>query len=153
MLVVWDSIKGIPIKTIFDPHVTGVEAVAISHDSMYVATLSKPIPLTPEQQIASQDLHSPSTHPPKSAEKETKPDAVFTQELSIWEWTSERTKPVYHSKIQGLDLQFAINFHPSDTKLLISNGKDRVTFWLCHENKLLYNAISTKYDLCDKCFS
>jgi hypothetical protein len=41
MVVVWDSIKGIPVKIIFNPHPNGTEAIDISSDNMYLATLSR----------------------------------------------------------------------------------------------------------------
>ena len=42
MIVVWDSLSTTPIKTIFDPHPNGVQAMAITPDAMFVATLSCP---------------------------------------------------------------------------------------------------------------
>ncbi|KAF0973805.1 hypothetical protein FDP41_007192 [Naegleria fowleri] len=42
MIVVWDSIKGIPVKTIFDPHPIGIQSLDISSDSLYIYSLSKP---------------------------------------------------------------------------------------------------------------
>ena len=42
MIVVWDSLSTTPIKTIFDPHPNGVQAMAITPDAMFLATLSCP---------------------------------------------------------------------------------------------------------------
>ncbi|KAG2373739.1 hypothetical protein C9374_011828 [Naegleria lovaniensis] len=42
MIVVWDSVKGIPVKTIFDPHPVGIQSVDISSDSLFIYSLSKP---------------------------------------------------------------------------------------------------------------
>ncbi|OQS00453.1 hypothetical protein ACHHYP_03538 [Achlya hypogyna] len=42
MLVVWDATTGNPIKTIFSPHVRGVQCLDISPDAMFIATLSIP---------------------------------------------------------------------------------------------------------------
>ena len=39
ILVVWDSLTGTPVKTIFSPHRNGVVAVDISEDASYIATL------------------------------------------------------------------------------------------------------------------
>ena len=39
ILVVWDSMTGAPVKTIFGPHGIGVVSVDISEDSLFVATL------------------------------------------------------------------------------------------------------------------
>ena len=41
MIVIWDSISGTPVKTIFNPHQNGVAALAISSDSMCLASLSQ----------------------------------------------------------------------------------------------------------------
>jgi len=51
MIVVWDSFKGIPVKTIFDPHIHGVESIDISCDSFFLYSLSKPSP-EGEQEIS-----------------------------------------------------------------------------------------------------
>ncbi len=40
MIVVWDSTKGIPIKTIFTPHQSGTKSIDISDDALYIVTLS-----------------------------------------------------------------------------------------------------------------
>lgn len=40
MLVIWDAKTGTPKKTIFDPHPFGTEALAISPDGKYIATVS-----------------------------------------------------------------------------------------------------------------
>ena len=42
MIVVWDSLSTTPIKTIFDPHPNGIQAMAITPDAMFIATLSCP---------------------------------------------------------------------------------------------------------------
>ena len=41
ILVVWDSMSGTPVKTIFCPHAKGVVAVDISEDAHYIATLGE----------------------------------------------------------------------------------------------------------------
>ena len=41
ILVVWDSLSGAPVKTIFSPHAGGVRSLDISNDSLYVVTLSE----------------------------------------------------------------------------------------------------------------
>ena len=41
ILVVWDSLSGAPVKTIFAPHANGTRALDISGDSLYVTTLSE----------------------------------------------------------------------------------------------------------------
>lgn len=41
MLVVWDVKTGTPRKTIFNPHTFGTQALTISPDGKYIATISK----------------------------------------------------------------------------------------------------------------
>ena len=42
LIVVWDSVTGTPIKTIFNPHPNGVLAMDITPDAMFLVTLSAP---------------------------------------------------------------------------------------------------------------
>jgi len=42
MVVVWDSLNGTPIKTIFNPHPNGVISMDMSPDAMFLVTLSEP---------------------------------------------------------------------------------------------------------------
>jgi WD40 repeat protein len=51
LLIVWDSFKGIPVKTIFSPHPEGVKTVDISSDSAYIVTVS-PVNKEGKQQIS-----------------------------------------------------------------------------------------------------
>ncbi|EPR58391.1 hypothetical protein TGGT1_297390 [Toxoplasma gondii GT1] len=44
LLVVWDSETATPVKTIYRPHPTGVQAVDITPDSRFIVSLSAPIP-------------------------------------------------------------------------------------------------------------
>ena len=49
ILVVWDSMTGAPVKTIFAPHLRGVKSLDISGDSLYIATLSEMEPDMPQE--------------------------------------------------------------------------------------------------------
>jgi hypothetical protein len=40
-LIVWDSFKALPVKTIYQAHSNGVESLALSDDSLFIATISK----------------------------------------------------------------------------------------------------------------
>ena len=42
MIVVWDTLSTTPIKTLFNPHPFGVQAMAMTPDAMFLATLSAP---------------------------------------------------------------------------------------------------------------
>ncbi|KAL0479690.1 WD repeat-containing protein [Acrasis kona] len=109
MIIVWDSLKGIPVKTIFAPHEHGTQSIDISNDSLYISTLS--ITKDDEEQV-----------------------------LSIWEWTSERTTPLHSKKIPENNNQILVRFHPTDSKLLVSNGTKRVIFWGWRSQELIYHA-------------
>ena len=39
ILVVWDSISGVPVKTIFSPHKKGAISIDISNDALFIVTL------------------------------------------------------------------------------------------------------------------
>lgn len=45
ILVIWDSLSGAPVKTLFSPHAHGVCSVDISDDALFVATLSVAAPV------------------------------------------------------------------------------------------------------------
>jgi len=51
ILVVWDSLSGAPVKTLFSPHPLGVESVDISDDALFLCTLSVAAPGS-KQEIA-----------------------------------------------------------------------------------------------------
>ena len=40
IMVIWDALSGVPVKTIFNPHARGVTAIDISEDALYITTLS-----------------------------------------------------------------------------------------------------------------
>lgn len=105
LIVVWDSLKAIPIKTIFSPHDSGIKAIDISYDSMYISSISHP-------------------------------DEEGNQEIAIWQWTSETNDPAFISTIPTSDPQVLVRFHPSSTKLLVTNGIKRVIFWGVSEGQL-----------------
>ena len=46
ILVVWDSLSGAPVKTLFSPHPLGVESVDISDDALFLCTLSVAAPVS-----------------------------------------------------------------------------------------------------------
>lgn len=47
LLVVWDSHSGAPVKTLFNPHSSGLCSVDISDDALFIATLSQPDEVSP----------------------------------------------------------------------------------------------------------
>lgn len=46
MLIVWDSVRGIPIRTYLNPHPNGVKTIDISLDNNYIVTLGNDEPQT-----------------------------------------------------------------------------------------------------------
>lgn len=44
MLVVWDSLTGVPVRTYLNPHPNGVRVMDISDDIRYIVTLGNDDP-------------------------------------------------------------------------------------------------------------
>eukprot|EP00753_Platysulcus_tardus_P018249 PLAT6795.1.p2 GENE.PLAT6795.1~~PLAT6795.1.p2 ORF type:complete len:975 (+),score=426.58 PLAT6795.1:45-2927(+) len=109
MIVVWDSLTGTPIKTIFQPHPNGVSAMDLSPDAMFLVTLSA-----------------------------VDPDSDDPQVISLWEWTVERDGPLYSAEITALDEQYSVRFNRNDIREIVTNGAERVIFWNWQEPKLKY---------------
>jgi WD40 repeat protein len=101
MIVVWDTLSTTPIKTLFNPHPCGVQAMAMTPDAMFLATLSAPDP----------------------------DDPSAAQQIALWEWTVDRSDPLYVADVVGDDLQTAIAFNPSDCREVVTNSASRVQFW------------------------
>ncbi|ETW03271.1 hypothetical protein H310_04779, partial [Aphanomyces invadans] len=103
MLVVWDATTGNPIKTIFNPHVDGVQCLDLSPDAMFIVTLS----------IATD----------KSNRKE------HAQEIKLWEWTVARDDALYVAAVTTEDVQTCVRFNTYDIREIMTNGAQRVIFW------------------------
>jgi len=100
MIIIWDSIKAIPVKTIFSPFEgTGVAAVDISQDNLYLVALSESNQITNKQRI------------------------------SVWEWTSSSPNPIASAEIPSEDFQISLQFHFASSRLVATNGKTSVLFW------------------------
>lgn len=92
MLVIWDTVSGIPIKSIFNPHPHGVIAMDISPDALFIVTLSAP---------AESDNNDP-------------------QMMSLWEWTHpEREEALFTSVIDEPDVQKVRGYGSSSYMLSI----------------------------------
>lgn len=127
MIVVWDAATGNPIKTIFQPHPLGVQAIDISPDALFLVTLSAVEPN--DALVAGQP----------TATKEKKCHPRFQQELSVWEWTSAAsTKALYSSFVATEDVQHAVRFNTYDIREIVTNGRQRVVFWNWQEQRLLF---------------
>uniref|UniRef100_K3WHW6 Cilia- and flagella-associated protein 251 n=1 Tax=Globisporangium ultimum (strain ATCC 200006 / CBS 805.95 / DAOM BR144) TaxID=431595 RepID=K3WHW6_GLOUD len=131
MIVVWDSITGNPIKTIFQPHPFGVQAIDISPDALFLVTLSA-VDLSTSRTAS--DTNQPSSQKKKHPR--------FHQELSVWEWTApaaaSTSSALYSSFVATEDMQHAVRFNTYDIREIVTNGKQRVIFWNWQEQRLLF---------------
>ncbi|KAH9123553.1 hypothetical protein AeMF1_005476 [Aphanomyces euteiches] len=103
MLVVWDATTANPIKTIFNPHLDGVQCVDISPDAMFIVTLSV------------------------GRAKNDKSEQA--QEIKLWEWTVAREEALYSAAVATEDVQTCVRFNTYDIRELVTNGPQRVIFW------------------------
>ncbi|KAL9656223.1 hypothetical protein ABK040_007839 [Willaertia magna] len=108
MIVIWDSIKGIPVKTIFDPHPIGIQSIAISCDNMLLFSLSKPDSKTKEQT------------------------------LSMWEWTENIEGPIITVNIPSNEHQTLVRCHHNNPNIILTTGPKQVLFWEYNNNNLEY---------------
>ncbi|KAF1330736.1 Wd repeat-containing protein 66, partial [Globisporangium splendens] len=131
MIVVWDSITGNPIKTIFHLHLFVVQAIDISPDALFLVALSA---IDPSISRAA----SNTDQPPSQKKKHPR----FHQELSVWEWTApaaaSTSSALYSSFVVTEDVQHAVRFNTYDIREIVTNGKQRVIFWNWQEQRLLF---------------
>lgn len=106
MIVVWDSLNGTPIKTIFNPHPHGVAAMDLSPDALFLVTIG-------------------------AVQNEGDP-----QGISLWEWTNDSEGPLYTEQVTAQDVQTCVHFNTSDIREIVTNGKERVIFWNWEQRKL-----------------
>ena len=100
ILVVWDASSFVPVKTFSAPHDGGIEALDISSDALYIATLSF--------KETSSDLH---------------------QEIAIWAWTSESGDAILRKALEVEDYHHSIYFDPSDVSQVVTTGVSSVLYW------------------------
>lgn len=129
MLVVWDAHSGNPIRTIFRPHVTGVQAIDISPDALFLVTLSA---------VDRDGEENHDTGKTKSTARKR-----FDQELAVWEWAAPASgaalsKPLYSSLVATEDVQHAVRFNTYDVRELVTTGRQRVIFWSWAARTLLF---------------
>jgi WD40 repeat protein len=106
ILVVWDSMSGAPVKTIFSPHKYGVQCIDISDDSLFITTLGSVEPGTE-----------------KNCE----------QDISIWAWTKEDDLPILRQSILTAEMQTYVKFNTSNQSEFVTTGVSTVTFWTWQE--------------------
>jgi cilia- and flagella-associated protein 251 len=119
IMVVWDAVSLVPVKTFTLPHEGGVEAIDISDDALYIATLG-----CPTSGLA-QD-----------------------QEIAIWAWASPENSAVLRKYVTTDDYQFSIKFDLTDRTQLVSTGDKSVLFWRWDDfNLVSYSGRVSKTDL------
>ncbi|CAD7951720.1 unnamed protein product [Amoebophrya sp. A25] len=109
MLTVWDRHTGTPVKIMFSPYRNGVQALDMTPDSKYLATLSAP----------------------------EMDGAELKQYLSVWDWTSENSDaPICTALIGTQDVQTCVVFNRWNISEIATNGRRRVFFWTWDEDKM-----------------
>jgi len=118
MIVVWDTLSGAPIKTIFNPHLDGAVSIDMSPDAMFLVTLSSP-DRDGLQEVALWEwtvdhegpLYSstcPQLQPPEALNG---PEAKFQE-------TEAEPQP----------LEF-VKFNQHNVVEFVTTGPDQITFW------------------------
>lgn len=121
MIVVWDVTTGEPVRTIENPHATGVVAMDITPDGAYAVT------------VAGVDAFA---------------SADEAQEMCVWRLddddafddgngnpaldrsaSEDRPAPVLRGYAPDGDAQTCVRFHPYDWTEFATNGRRRVFFW------------------------
>eukprot|EP00388_Colpodella_angusta_P014410 GDKJ01036055.1.p1 GENE.GDKJ01036055.1~~GDKJ01036055.1.p1 ORF type:complete len:1015 (-),score=215.92 GDKJ01036055.1:73-3117(-) len=123
MLVVWDTVLGTPIRTIFDPHPKGICALAFSKSGKYIASLSA--------EISASDLQEQREKEAAAAGielDENLPPPVNSQGIAVWEW-QKSTSALCSALITTQDPQLSVEFNEIDEHELATTGRHRVLFW------------------------
>lgn len=100
IIIVWDSLTYLPVKTYNSPHLNGIAALDISDDGAYIATLS-----------AMSNEH------------------VTDQELCIWSWSSDDEVPIQRMQISGGNVFHEVRFNPSNASQLVTTSDSTVFYW------------------------
>ncbi|CAK9034455.1 Cilia- and flagella-associated protein 251 [Durusdinium trenchii] len=121
MIVIWDSLSGVPIKTIFTPHENGVKSMDMSQDAMFLITLSS----TTEgaaQQVAVWEWTVDHDGALYRATCPHLPCKGSTGAEAKVEVRAEQQ----HDRLQE---QCEIRFNGEDIQEFATTGKDQVVFW------------------------
>lgn len=118
IIIVWDSVSFVPVKTYYNPHKIGITALDFSDDSLFIATLSS--------LDASQGIE---------------------QELSIWAWTGDDSEPLLRQQLGG-EVFHTVKFNPSNKNDLVITGVKTISFWNWDDMNLeYYIGVASKTDL------
>jgi len=100
IMVVWDAVSFVPVKTFTLPHEGGIESLDISDDSLYIATLGCPTS-----------------------------GYSSDQELAIWAWTLPENEAILRQPITADDYQFSVKFDLANHSQIVTTGDRSVLFW------------------------
>ena len=121
MIVVWDVTTGEPVRTIENPHATGVVAMDITPDGAYAVT------------VAGVDAFASADEAQEMCVWRLDDDDAFDDgnedpalDLSASE---DRPAPVLRGYAPDGDAQTCVRFHPYDWTEFATNGRRRVFFW------------------------
>lgn len=120
IMVVWDSLTQMPVKTYLAPHMDGVAAVEFSDDGAFIATLS------------------------------SKGNGYDDQELAVWAWTTPDENATQRAVISGSpgETFHSVKFNPNDPYSLVTTSPNAVYFWSWESFVLdSYNGKVAKADL------
>jgi WD40 repeat protein len=107
IMIVWDSINFLPVKTFQMPHQFGIRTLDISEDGLYIVTLS--------------DFSS-----------ENFMHHMYNQEIAIWAWTTEEENAIQRTVIQSSPsgkIFKHVKFNPSNSFQICTTSSDAVQFW------------------------
>lgn len=121
MIVVWDVTTGEPVRTIENPHATGVVAMDITPDGAYAVT------------VAGVDAFASADEAQEMCVWRLDDDDAFDDgngDPALDRSASEdRPAPVLRGYAPDGDAQTCVRFHPYDWTEIATNGRRRVFFW------------------------
>ena len=121
MIVVWDVTTGEPVRTIENPHATGVVAMDITPDGAYAVT------------VAGVDAFASADEAQEMCVWRLDDDDAFNDgngDPALDRSASEdRPAPVLRGYAPDGDAQTCVRFHPYDWTEFATNGRRRVFFW------------------------
>lgn len=100
ILVVWDAVTCIPVKTFNSPHEGGVQSLDVSADAVFIATLS------------AIDNRRGSN-----------------QQIAVWSWTNEENDAILRQEIVAGDHHHTIKFNTKNKSEIVTTGSETVCFW------------------------
>ncbi|CAD2217341.1 hypothetical protein AGDE_04020 [Angomonas deanei] len=124
LMIVWDTLTGVPVRTIPIGKYGGAVCCSMSADGMYIATVNRRTP----QEIMMWGW------------------TVDETQLDDFSWANSAVEynggdllaPEYVRRIPAQDEQTCVRFSVEDPHLLCTNGLRRVMFWSWVEGKLKY---------------